>query len=129
MGRVVHFEIHADDTARAVKFYEDAFSWKISKWDSPAEYYVVSTGDAKEPGIDGGIMKRMGPPPAAGQAVNSYICTINVDSLDDSTKKVESLGSKNVVPKMAVAGIGWLCYCTDSEGNIFGMMQMDPNAK
>ncbi len=90
---------------------------------------MVTTGDAKEPGIDGGIMKRMGPPPAAGQAVNSYICTINVDSLDDSTKKVESLGSKNVVPKMAIPGIGWLCYCTDSEGNIFGMMQIDSNAK
>jgi predicted enzyme related to lactoylglutathione lyase len=29
---------------------------------------------------------------------------------------------------MAVAGIGWLAYCTDTEGNIFGMMQSDPTA-
>lgn len=129
MGRVVHFEIHADDPARAVKFYQDCFGWKIQKWDGPMEYYSVLTGDSVEPGIDGGIVKRLGTTPAEGQPVNSYVCTINVESLDDSLKKAESSGSKNVVPKMAIQGIGWLAYCTDSEGNIFGMMQMDPNAK
>ncbi|MEO6695643.1 MAG: VOC family protein [Ignavibacteria bacterium] len=129
MGKVVHFEIHADDPARAVKFYEDAFGWKIQKWEGPFEYYMLITGDESEPGINGGIMKRMGPPPVQGQAVNSYVCTINVESLDNSIKKLELLGSKTVVPKMAVHGVGWLCYCLDSELNIFGIMQSDPDAK
>ena len=32
------------------------------------------------------------------------------------------------VPKMAVPGIGWLAYAKDPDGNIFGMMQADPEA-
>jgi len=30
-NRVIHFEIQADDTERAKKFYEDALGWKIEK--------------------------------------------------------------------------------------------------
>jgi uncharacterized protein len=30
---------------------------------------------------------------------------------------------------MAVPGIGWLAYVTDTEGNIFGMIQPDTAAK
>ena len=33
------------------------------------------------------------------------------------------------LPKMAVPGVGWLAYVKDTEGNILGMMQRDPNAK
>jgi hypothetical protein len=30
---------------------------------------------------------------------------------------------------MPVPGVGWLAYCKDTEGNIFGMMQADKSAK
>jgi predicted enzyme related to lactoylglutathione lyase len=30
---------------------------------------------------------------------------------------------------MGVPGVGWLAYFKDTEGNIFGIMQNDPNAK
>jgi predicted enzyme related to lactoylglutathione lyase len=30
---------------------------------------------------------------------------------------------------MAVPGIGYLVYCVDTEGVMFGMMQNDPSAK
>ena len=36
-GRVMHFEIHCEDVARAVAFYRAAFEWKIEKWDGPNE--------------------------------------------------------------------------------------------
>lgn len=29
---------------------------------------------------------------------------------------------------MPVPGVGWLAYCKDTEGNIFGMMQPDTKA-
>ncbi len=32
------------------------------------------------------------------------------------------------LPKMAVPGVGWLAYCKDTEGNIFGFMQSDETA-
>jgi predicted enzyme related to lactoylglutathione lyase len=30
---------------------------------------------------------------------------------------------------MPVPGVGWLAYCKDPEGNIFGVMQNDPSVK
>ncbi len=39
MPRVVHFEIHADDPERAVRFYKKVFGWKIEKWQSGKEQF------------------------------------------------------------------------------------------
>jgi predicted enzyme related to lactoylglutathione lyase len=33
-----------------------------------------------------------------------------------------------VLPKMAVPGVGWMAYCKDPEGHIFGIMQPDAAA-
>jgi hypothetical protein len=30
---------------------------------------------------------------------------------------------------MPIPGIGWLAYCTDPEGNTFGILEGDPAAK
>jgi predicted enzyme related to lactoylglutathione lyase len=122
MPRVIHFEILADDPQRAVQFYQSTLGWQIDKWDGPQDYWLVTTGEKDQSGIDGAIMKRNNP-----QA--SVYNTVDVPSLDEYVRKVEAAGGHIVLPKMAVAGIGWLAYCADTEGNIFGMMQNDPNAK
>jgi hypothetical protein len=64
-----------------------------------------------------------------GQAVIAYVCTMPVEDLDAHVQKVLSLGGTIALPKMPITGMGWLAYCKDTEGNIFGMMQMDPNAR
>jgi len=128
MGRVVHFEIHADKPERAVKFYQTVFNREFSKW-GEVEYWLVITGPVNERGIDGGLLKRKGNSSVIGHAINSYVCTIEVNSVDDCAKNVEVNGGKIVVSKMAVPTVGWLVYCTDTEGNIFGMIQNDPEAK
>jgi predicted enzyme related to lactoylglutathione lyase len=89
------------------------------------EYWMVTTGAEDQPGINGGLMPRRGE--IDGQAVIAYVCTVDVASVDDSTKTVESNGGQVVVPKMPIPGVGWLVYCKDTEGNIFGMMQSDEN--
>ena len=121
MPRVVHFEIPADEPERASKFYKDVFNWDIQKWDGPEDYWLVGTGDRSQLGIDGGILKRRHPeqPPAN---------TIDVSSVDDFAQKITESGGQIVVPKMPVPGIGWLAYCKDTEGNIFGIMQEDRSA-
>lgn len=128
MSRVGHFEIHADDPQRALKFYEQVFGWQFNKWEGPQDYWLIKTGSSDEPGIDGGLMKRMGPAPEENQAVNAYVCTILSGSVDDSLNLITSHGGTIAVPKMAVPGVGWLAYFKDPEGNIFGVMQNDPNA-
>ncbi len=128
MARVGHFEIHADDPQRAINFYQNAFAWQFNKWDGPQDYWLIKTGDSDKPGIDGGLLKRMGPPPTDGQAVNAYVCTVLSSGLDEDLSKALASGGSIAVPKMAVPGIGWLAYVKDTEGNIFGVMQDDSNA-
>lgn len=120
MTRVVHFEIPADDPKRAAKFYSNVFGWKIDQW-GEAPYWMVNTGNGG-PGINGGLSKREKP----GESTTNVI---DVTSVDDAVRKVQSAGGKVTSPKHAVAGVGWLAYCTDTEGNEFGMMQADESAK
>ena len=121
MPRVVHFDIAADDPERAVAFYETVFGWEITKWDGPMEYWLITTGPEDEPGIDGGLAKRIDPSTGTEN-------TIDVDSVDDYVTKIEASGGKILRPKSAVPGVGWLAYCQDTEGNTFGIMQSDTAA-
>ena len=122
MPRIIHFDIPADDPARAQKFYQELFGWKFEKWDGPMEYWVVKTGDEKQPGINGGLAKRM---PGQIGVTN----TIDVDSVDEFAKKIQSKGGKVIMPKTAIPQVGYFAQCMDTEGNIFGIIQMDKNAK
>lgn len=127
MPRVVHFEIHAADPDRAVNFYKNLFGWEFQKWEGPMEYWLVITGPNDQPGINGGLVRRQGE--IDGQAVIAYVCTVDVENLDASVEKAVNNGGQIALPKMPIPGMGWLAYCKDTEGNIFGMMQGDPNAQ
>jgi predicted enzyme related to lactoylglutathione lyase len=129
MPRVSHFEIHADDPDRAIKFYSGLFGWEFQKWDGPMPYWLIKTGPDSEPGINGGLMKRMGPPPGDMQPVNAYVCTTAVSDLDARLVKALGSGGTLALAKMPVPGVGWLAYFKDPEGNILGMIQTDPAAK
>jgi uncharacterized protein len=60
MPRVVHFEIHAVDPERAISFYKKMFSWTFQKWEGPMPYWLITTGNDNEPGINGGLLPRQG---------------------------------------------------------------------
>jgi predicted enzyme related to lactoylglutathione lyase len=129
MPRVIHFEIHAADPQRAVKFYQQVLGWTAKKWEGPEDYWLLTTGADDKPGINGGLLKRRGPAPADGQAVNSFVSTVDVPNVDEYFKKALAAGGTEAVSKMPVPGVGWLAYVKDTEGNLLGMMQMDANAK
>lgn len=126
MPRVTHFEIHASDPERAVKFYQQLFGWSFHKWEGPMDYWLITTGPDDQPGINGGLTRRRGE--IDGEAVIAYVCTVEVSDVDASFKTALDSGAQVAVPKMAIPGVGWLVYCKDTEGNIFGMMQNDPAA-
>ncbi len=129
MSRLVHFEIHAADFDRIAKFYTAIFGWEFKKWEGMADYMMIITGPDSKPGINGGLVKRMGPAPQEGQAVNAFVCTMEIDDIDGYIKKVMDNQGTMAVEKMPIPGVGWLAYCKDTEGNIFGLMQADSNAK
>ncbi len=59
MPRPIHFEIHAGNPQRAIDFYTTLFGWKFTQWGTEP-YWLITTGDASEPGIDGGLLPRRG---------------------------------------------------------------------
>lgn len=125
MPRVVHFEIHALDPERAMRFYRELLGWQFSRFEGPQDYWLIKTGGDSAPGIDGGLMRRRGGPPVDGAAINAYGCTVDTPNVDDTARRVSELGGHIVVPKMVVPGLGWLAYAKDTEGNVFGFMQVD----
>jgi predicted enzyme related to lactoylglutathione lyase len=124
MQRVIHFEIYTDDPEAVQPFYEEVFGWRFEKFEGgPFEYWVVRTGNDKDPGINGGLTS-----PREGQHPGT-INTIAVPSLDRSIKKIEESGGKICVPKMQIPNVGWLAYAEDPAGNIFGVIQPAPQVK
>ena len=122
MPRISHFDIPSDDPERAQKFYKDVFGWEFGKWEGPMEYWIVKTGEDNEPGINGGLTRRM-----PGQI--GMTNTITVNAIDEYIKKVQTKGGQVLLPKMPIPGVGHYASCMDTEGNIFGLIQMDNTAK
>jgi uncharacterized protein len=122
VDKIVHFEIPADDITRAKDFYISSFGWQLDEMEG-MDYTIVRTVDVdeqqmpKEPGaINGGMMKRSSDTP-------SPVITINVDSINDSLKKVEAGGGSVVQPRQEIPGMGAFAYFKDTEGNVMGLWE------
>jgi uncharacterized protein len=123
MNEVVHFEIPADDMARAKKFYSSVFGWKLE--DVPGmDYTMASTIEVdektrmpKRPGaINGGMMKR-------GGTFKATTLTVDVGNIDNAMQKIIAAGGKLAKEKQKVMDMGWIAYAQDSEGNVVGLWE------
>jgi uncharacterized protein len=72
-------------------------------------------------GINGGLMRNTN--------VKTTTNTVDVESVDAAIKAATGAGGKLVMPKTPIPGVGYFAYCEDTEGNLFGVMQADKNAK
>jgi uncharacterized protein len=122
MDKIVHFEIPADDFARAKEFYGSIFGWELEDMQE-MDYTIVRTVPVDdqqlptEPGaINGGMMKRTSDTPAP-------VITVNVDAIDDALKKVEAGGGNIVRPRQEIPGMGAFAYFKDTEGNTLGLWE------
>jgi len=124
MNKVVHFEIPFDDTERVKNFYKEVFGWELQ--DMPEMDYIIARTAAtddnfmiKEPGaINGGMYKRN-----EGVSKNPVI-VIDVESIDDHVKKIESMGGRVVREKVKVGGEhGFYAQVSDTEGNVIGIFE------
>ena len=117
MARVVHFEFPSTDTAASRKFYENVFGWQLNSWGGgEVEYWLVKTGEAGTPGIDGGLG-------GAANEFNATVNTIDVDDLDQTIRSVEANGGQVIMPKDEIPGVGWLAYVREPGGAVMGLMQ------
>ncbi len=123
MPTIVHFEIPVDDMERAKKFYGSLFGWRIDKFSGQMEYWIISTCDENgKDAVKGGMVKREFPE----HSVTNYI---DVPSVDEYVIKIKNLGGEVIMPKTAVAGMGYFAVCLDTEKNSFGIWETDTSAK
>jgi len=124
MNGHLYFEIQADNTQRAVNFYTTVFSWKFDKVEGlPIEYWRIETG-----GSWGGLLQRPALPPPPQCGTNAFVCSVEVDNYDDIAAKIKSVGGIIALSKFAVPKTCWQGYFLDTEGNTFGIFQVDENA-
>ena len=93
---IVHFEIPADDVARAKAFYENVFGWKIQQFPMPAggpEYWGVTTRNEGAPGINGCLMKRNMP----GQPFANYVDVKSIELMTNNPLKTNALSKLGIV--------------------------------
>ena len=131
MSRVIHFEIHADDVYRARDFYGAVFGWQFEDWSEYAgsPYLGCTTGADDQPGINGAIMARHGEAAPAGAPVNGAVLTMGSADYYATHEKIIAAGGAVALPKQALPGMAWQGYYLDTEGNVFGVHQPDPDAK
>ena len=122
MSRVIHFDLSADNPERAAEFYRSVFSWKVNKWEGPEDYWLIQTGSEDEPGVTGGVAGRIKPN-------DTTAVVFDVESVDKAAKKVIDSGGKIREEKKSIPGVGYLIMCRDTEGNTFGIMQIDETVK
>ena len=129
MDKVVHFEIPADDQARAKEFYGSIFDWDLNESDMGGGVIyttamTVSVDENRQPtepgAINGGIMDRNADTPAP-------VVTIQVDSIDDALKKIEAGGGSTVQPRTEIPNMGAFGYFKDPEGNVLGLWEAAPS--
>jgi predicted enzyme related to lactoylglutathione lyase len=119
MNRVVHFEVPTNHSEKSRKFYENVLGWKLTKWEGPVDYWLITTGDQEIRGIDGGL----------GGAANEFHGTVNtveVEDLDETLRKVMSNGGNIIMPKDEIPGVGWLAYIQEPGGAYLGLIQNMP---
>jgi hypothetical protein len=115
-GNIVHFEIPADDTAKAREFWGSLFGWQFEAYPGPSEYHMTRISDQA-----GAAITNMEPDKRGTRAY------FDVDDINAGAARVKELGGE-ASDAMPVPSMGWFSTCKDPHGNEFGLWQNDPSA-
>ncbi len=113
------FAIHVDDVETSRGFYQAVFGWRFEPWGPPG-FYLIHTGDASSPGVQGIMHERQ--EPRTGTGLNGVEATFSVDDLDAVAAAVEASGGQITVPPSPIPGVGTLIRFLDPSGNDIGAM-------
>ncbi|EKE29105.1 MAG: hypothetical protein ACD_2C00228G0003 [uncultured bacterium (gcode 4)] len=119
MKRIVHFEIPSRDLVRTVEFYKKIFSWEISKWAWPEEYWSVVTWPKTEAWIDWWIEKN--------DMKWGYVCIVDVPDIEEYSDKIISAWWTLFKTKREIMPGSWLAYFKDTDWNVFWIIQTSEN--
>ncbi len=117
-GKIVHVEIPADDTQRAMKFWGALAGWQFKAYGDGAEGAPEYNMFEGEPG--GAIY-----PSREGE--KGLMVYFETDDIDAELGRIRDAGG-NTEDKMPVPSMGWFAQAKDTEGNPFAVWQSDENA-
>ena len=118
-GKLVHFELPAQDSSRARSFWGGLFGWEFQDSGMPdIDYQMVRTGEDQ-----GGAVYTSDE--IAGEGVVVYFDT---DDIDASIAKAREHGGE-ADDKQPIPHVGWFARCKDTEGNAFSLFQSDESVQ
>ena len=125
MNTIGYFEIQSSRPEREVEFYQKVFGWKFIKDENlPIEYYRIETNT-----INGGLLKRPAQIPPMQTGTNAFCCSVEVENFDKTQELILRNGGQLALPKFAVPGKCWQGYFIDADNNVFGIFEVDENAR
>jgi uncharacterized protein len=121
---LIYFEIQADDPARAMNFYAAVFGWTFTeKLGLPVPYWQIEASAER-----GGLLKRPAKTPPPQYGTNAFVCSFEVANFDKTAEQILQRGGIVALGKFAVPGKCWQGYFIDTEGNTFGIFEVDEKA-
>ena len=125
MNTIGYFEIQSSDPNRDIIFYKSVFGWKFIKVEFvPIEYFRIETN-----GMKGGLLKRPAKVPPTECGTNAFTCSIQVENFDKTADLIMQKGGQIAMPKFAIPNRCWQGYFVDPDNNVFGIFEVDANAK
>gem|GEM_PF-426222 len=124
MNSGVHFEMPAEDRARAKRFYETTFGWHMTQLGAEmGDYLLATTSPVDEQGmhlkkgaINGGFYQK-------GQAGTMPHLVIAVEDIARSMEMVKKAGGAIEGQPQEIPTVGNFVMFKDSEGDRVGMLQ------
>jgi uncharacterized protein len=117
-GKIVHFELPAQDDERGRAFWSGLFGWEFQSAEIEGmAYWLTQAG-----GEPAGALY-----PSDELAGRGPIVYFDTDDIGASVARVRELGGEadDAAP---IPRIGWFARCRDSEGNAFSLFQGDEGA-
>jgi len=114
---VAYFEILGLDGPKLREFYTSAFGWKTEP--TMAAYWHVRTSPDRP--VEGGVGSH------AGIEAGHVTVYVEVEDLDESLARIESLGGRIEQRPIDVPGGARIALFLDPEGHLIGLQQARPS--
>ena len=125
MNTLGYFEIQSGNPEREITFYKNIFGWNfVPEKNLPIEYYRVETKT-----LFGGLLKRPAASPPSEFGTNAFTCSFQVENFDKTAAIILSNGGKVALPKFCIPGRCYQGSFLDGDNNVFGIFEVDENAK
>jgi predicted enzyme related to lactoylglutathione lyase len=124
VNNVGYFELQATDPQRVIAFYERVFGWRFVEQPQITTRYFHIEGA----GMPGGLVQRPVAIPEPPAGTNAFVCSMQVESFEQTAERVLENGGIVALERFAVPGRCWQGYFIDCDGNVFGIFEFDENA-